>query len=233
MPSKKVSFVIPYFNCHWVTHAIESAQKQTYPLIEIVVVDDGSTDLTHYGVEKMAANDTRISWVRLPKNVGRSEARNIGNGVATGDLICVLDADDLAYPERAALTVKALSNADFVHGSCDYIDAIGTKLGTHYADVFNKSKAIKEGVNRMVHSTCGYRKEFALSNPYLGGDAAKLGLDDWCLQLSAAFSGAKMEHISTVIGAYRDIETGVSKTRDHAEVVKFKEDFIKKLEVSV
>ena len=226
----KASFVIPSYNsAAWLVHSVKSAQKQTYANLEIVVVDDGSTDSTENIMKFVAEKDARIKYIRLQKNVGRSEARNIANKEASGDIILVLDADDIAYPDRAALSAKALAHADFVHGSADVIDAIGTKLGVYRADVFNKEKAVKEGVNRIVHSTCAYRKELADKIPYLGGDAAKLGLDDWAFQLEVAFSGAKMNHIENVIGAYRDIETGISKTRDQGLVVAFKRKFTEEL----
>lgn len=224
------SFVIPSYNsAAWLAHAVASAQKQTHPDIEIVVVDDGSTDSTQSVMRFMSDKDARIKYIRLEKNSGRSHARNIGNREASGEIILVLDADDIAYPERAALSVKALAKADFVHGSSDVIDAIGTKLGTHYADVFNLDKALKDGVNRMVHSSCAYRKELALRYPYPGDEAARLGLDDWSFQLAVATSGAKMEHIAPVVGAYRDIETGVSKTRDPGQVVAFKKAYTEAL----
>ena len=226
----KLSFVIPSYNsAAWLSHAIVSAQKQTHPNIEIVVVDDASTDSTQKFMEFICEKDARIKYLRLLKNLGRSAARNHGNKMATGDYIAVLDADDIAYPERAALTVKALQKADFVHGSCDYIDAIGTKLGTHYADVFSREKALREGVNRIVHSTCAYTKKLALRFPYEGAEAAKLGLDDYVFQLAVSASGAKMDHITQVVGAYRDIPSGVSKTRDHTAVVAFKKAYAEAL----
>ncbi len=222
------SFVIPSFNsAAWLSHAIISARKQDYSDLEIIVVDDASTDSTQKLMEFVAPNDTRIKYVRLEKNVGRSEARNIGNRLATGKFIMVLDADDIAYPDRAKLTAaKIKSGADFVHGSCDYIDAIGSMLGKHIADVFSLDKAVAEKVNRIVHSTSAYTKDVAMRYPYKDGEAARLGLDDWCMQLETAMGGAKFEHITQIVGAYRDIETGVSRRRDPAQVEAFKAAYL-------
>lgn len=226
----KVSFVIPSYNsAAWLAHAVKSCQKQTHPDVEIVVVDDGSTDSTQSLMRFLCDKDARINYIRLDKNSGRSHARNIGNREAKGDYICVLDADDIAYPERAELTAKALSKADFVHGSADVIDAIGTKMGTLYADVFNLDRAVKTKLNHMVHSTIGYRKELSLKFPYPGDEAARLGLDDWAFQLAVATSGAKMAHISSVVAAYRYIETGVSKTRDPKQVEAYKTSYLEAL----
>jgi glycosyltransferase involved in cell wall biosynthesis len=223
---KRVSFVIPYFNDHWVTHAIESAQKQTYGNVEIVVVDDGSTDQTWRGVSYMAESDKRIKFVRLAENVGRSEARNIGNAAASGDIICVLDADDCAYPDRAKLTVEKMKKADVVYGSADQMDLLGNKGGLYQADVFNLSNALREKQNKIVHSTMAYSKDLATRFKYRGGDISRLGIDDWCFQLELAQSGARFEHIHQPIGAYRENPSGISKTRDPKEVARVKDAFL-------
>lgn len=231
MKNLKASFVIPTFNsAAWVAHAVNSAQKQSYANLEIVVVDDGSTDSTKKVMEFMAEKDTRIKYVRLDKNMGRSYARNYGNTIASGDFLMVLDADDIAYPDRAKLTAEKISKgADFVHGSMDYIDCIGSMLGTHVADVFNLDRAVKEKLNRIVHSSCAYTKELSRRQIYVEGEASKLGLDDWAYQLAAATSGAKFDHITPVIGAYRDLDTGISKTRDPLAVEAFKAAYLESL----
>lgn len=231
MKSLKASFVIPAHNsAAWLAHAVQSAQKQTYANLEIVVVNDGSTDSTDHLMRHMRENDSRIVYLNLLSNYGRSFARNEGNKLASGDFIMVLDADDVAYPDRAKLTAEKIAKgAQFVHGSFDYIDAIGSMLGTHVAEVFNLDRAIKEKVNRIVHSSSAYTKELSLRNPYRGAEASKLGLDDWAFQLECALSGAKFEHITAKLGAYRDIETGISKSRDPQAVEAFKTAYLESL----
>lgn len=230
--SSKLSFVIPSYNCAtWLAHAVESCQKQSYADIEIVVVDDASTDSTQKLMSFLREKDKRIKYMRNPTNLGRSASRNFGNKMASGDFIAVLDADDIAYPDRARLTVDKLKKVDFVCGSCDYIDAVGNKLGTHIADVFNLDRALKEGMNRMVHSTCAYRKDLALKIPYRSGEFAELGLDDWAFQLEVALFGAKIDHIAPVIGAYRELQTAISKTRDREKVIALKKGFTEGIKV--
>lgn len=230
---KKVSFVIPTHNSSaWLPHAIESAQKQDYDNVEIVVIDDASTDSTRKILNFMAAKDSRIKAIRLEKNVGRSKARNIGNMESSGDYILVLDADDIAYPNRARLTADKLERCDFVNGSAEEIDAIGNIQGVYQAEVFNKDRAIREKMNRIVHSSCGYRREIAQKFKYPDGEPARLGLDDWQFQLEVALSGARMDIITPVIGAYRILNSGVSKTRDPKQVDTYKTEFLKALKVA-
>lgn len=224
---KKVSFVIPsYQSACWLAHAVESCRKQTYANVEIVVVDDASTDTTPQLMEFLSSKDKRINYIRLPKNVGRSEARNIGNKAATGDYLLVLDADDLAYPDRAKLTAEKLRHADVMYGSAEQMDILGNKGGIYQADVFNRERAVKEKLNRIVHSTLAYRKEIAEKFKYLG-EMSALGLDDWAFELELAFSGARFDFTPEVIGAYRENPAGISKTRDPKAVEAAKDAFLR------
>jgi succinoglycan biosynthesis protein ExoO len=109
-----VSVIIPvYNNAATIGRAIASAQGQTLRDIEIVVVDDASTDQTFDVLTKLAAADPRIKVVRLPKNLGAGGARNAALANATGDWIAVLDADDWFLPNRLEMLLKAakMSNA--------------------------------------------------------------------------------------------------------------------------
>lgn len=231
MSSPKVSFVIPTYNsAAWLAHAIESCRRQSYLNIEIVVVDDGSTDSTPKLME-FYESDKRVKYLRFTKNQGRSEARNFGNKHAAGQYLCVLDADDIAAPDRAKLTAAKLKGVDFVHGSCDYMDILGNKIGEHVAEVFNKERAIREGVNRMVHSTCAYTKDLADKIQYPSGKLSELGLDDWAFQVQVAMQGYKIDLIPQIVGAYRDLGTGVSKVRDQKKVIEAKNEFLEMLGV--
>lgn len=230
---KKISFVIPTYNSVlWLPHAVDSCLKQDYKDLEVVVVDDGSTDTTPEVMKFLAEKDNRINYIRLEKNGGRSKARNVGNDAAKGDYIAVLDADDVSYPNRAKLTVEKLAKADFVHGSCDFMDVLGNRVATHLADVFNLEKAMKDRLNYMVHSTIAYRKNLAKSLKYREGELSDLGLDDWAFQLEAATSGAKIDFILPVIGAYRDLASGISKQRPREKVEAAKEAFLESLKVT-
>lgn len=105
-----VSVVIPLYNgAHWVADAIRSVTAQTYPheLLEITVVDDGSTD-GGADVAAAALKDTDIaSRVIRTTNGGPSRARNLGWQRSSGDWIQFLDADDLIVPQKIRLQAEA------------------------------------------------------------------------------------------------------------------------------
>ena len=97
----KVTTVIPVHNREmFIARAIESANSQTYPTTEIIVVDDASTDATPRIVENLAKHLKNLVFIRSPENVGAAKARNIGAEIARGDLLAFLDFDDLWCPEK-------------------------------------------------------------------------------------------------------------------------------------
>jgi hypothetical protein len=103
-----VSIIIPAFNsAHLVSDAIASVLNQNYANVEIIVVDDGSTDHTGRVVQAIAAKDARVAY-EYQANQGLGGARNAGIARATGELIAFLDADDLFLPNKLSLQVQAL-----------------------------------------------------------------------------------------------------------------------------
>lgn len=101
----KVSVIIPVYNgARYLAAALESVLAQTYPLHEIVAVDDGSTDSSP---EVLRSFGTHLRIVRQD-NQGVAAARNAGLAHASGELICFLDQDDLWPADRTRLVVDAL-----------------------------------------------------------------------------------------------------------------------------
>lgn len=106
----KVSIIIPTYNRKKLLPAcIESVLHQTYRNLEIIVVDDASTDNT---AELFSATftDPRIRFIRLEKNVGVAGARNAGLDIMTGELFSVWDSDDILYPNAVAVCVEVFKN---------------------------------------------------------------------------------------------------------------------------
>jgi glycosyltransferase involved in cell wall biosynthesis len=120
----QVTVVIPCYNHGlWLTDAIKSVYAQTYQPIELVIVDDGSTDNTAAICKKWP--NLRYIW---QENTGLAAARNAGLAVASGTMICFLDADDLLIQDAIERGVDALkTNPDwaFVYGGCTMIDING------------------------------------------------------------------------------------------------------------
>lgn len=104
----RVSVIIPVFNAAAVIgNAVGSAQAQTQGEIEIIVVDDASTDDTAAVVERLVGGDERLRLVRMPRNGGPGAARNAGLDAARGEWIALLDADDSYHPQRLEALLAA------------------------------------------------------------------------------------------------------------------------------
>jgi glycosyltransferase involved in cell wall biosynthesis len=100
-----VSIIIPTFNYgRYVQDAVDSALAQTYPHVEVIVVDDGSTDDTK---EQLAPYGDRIRYV-YQDNQGLSAARNTGIRAARGEWISFLDSDDALHPRKTELQLQAM-----------------------------------------------------------------------------------------------------------------------------
>jgi glycosyltransferase involved in cell wall biosynthesis len=103
-----VSIVITNFNGEAFVHeAVESALRQAYPRVEVVVVDDGSTDGS---LRRLEAYDSRIALV-AKANGGQASAFNAGFAACHGGIVIFLDADDTLQPGAAARAVMTLADA--------------------------------------------------------------------------------------------------------------------------
>lgn len=105
--SQLVSIIIPCYNAApWIAATIESALAQTWPEIEIIVVDDGSTDQSREVIKRYAGPKVRTIF---QKNSGAAAARNAGLKPAQGDFIQFIDADDLISPGKISAQIRLLT----------------------------------------------------------------------------------------------------------------------------
>jgi glycosyltransferase involved in cell wall biosynthesis len=131
-----VSIIIPAFNAaRYIRQALNSVLAQTYPAIEVIVVDDGSSDATSAIVEEYVTSDARIQLVRQ-SNMGVGTARNTAIRKARGKYIAPLDADDFWLPEKLEKQVTRMeqcgSETGLVYCWSTLIDEEGEFLGLSY-----------------------------------------------------------------------------------------------------
>ena len=105
----KVSTIIPVFNRpDMIVSAVQSVLTQTYQQIEVIIVDDGSTDGTSAVLNQLQQRHQEIIKTLRQENSGPGAARNMGLQAATGEYIQYLDSDDVLHPEKFAHQVAAL-----------------------------------------------------------------------------------------------------------------------------
>ena len=115
---KQVSIIIPLYNAEvYIAEAISSVLNQSYPNIEIIVVDDGSTDNSASIVKNIQSEKIRLYRI---DNSGQCAASNYGISKAKGDYIKFLDADDILHPEHIEQQVKALNGSMDKLASCKW-----------------------------------------------------------------------------------------------------------------
>jgi glycosyltransferase involved in cell wall biosynthesis len=159
-----VTVLMTVYNAErFIGEALESIVNQTYKNLEIIVVDDGSSDKSYQIAKTYQVKDKRIKLLRLKENSGPSLASNVGIEKATGKFIARMDADDIALPDRIAKQVTyLLDNPDVVllGGQCILIDDRGRIVGekdfpvTHreiYQSLFN--------INPIQHPSCIINRE--------------------------------------------------------------------------
>jgi len=132
-----ISVIMPVYNAqraneHYLGDAMESIAAQTYRTLELIVVNDGSTDGTAAVVEEFIAAHPELSITFLHKdNGGQSSARNLGASHARGDWLAWLDQDDLWLPHRLQTVIPYLvEGVDLVYTDADTIDEDGAVVLT-------------------------------------------------------------------------------------------------------
>ena len=132
-----VSIIIPAYNCaEYIEETVASAMASTYPHIEIIITNDGSTDSTAVVIDQVAAKNPLVKAFNQI-NKGVSATRNFCISKASGKYILPLDADDLISTDYIEKAVEALSkndNVKIVYGKADFF---GDRTGDWNLPDFN------------------------------------------------------------------------------------------------
>lgn len=236
MKPPRASFVIPAFNAEaYLAQTILSCRGQSIKEIEIIVVNDGSTDGTRELVQWHEKEDSRVKLIDWEENRGRSAARNAGNAFAQSPVIFALDADDISLRNRVrdSLLHFQMKNVDVLYGPFQVIDENDNVIGTQSAGEFNLELARKHKLNGIGHSTMAYRKGVTLNVQYDEGEFSRLGLDDWKFQWDCVLRGYKFGFTKTALSKYRIYQLPNNSygsvtefRRDSKEVERLKDEYI-------
>lgn len=136
MPSPLVTVICLCFNhSRFVVEAIQSVLNQTYANIQLIIVDDCSTDNSVEIIKQLVSKHPSIEFLPLPSNLGNCKAFNRGLALAKGEFLIDLAADDLLLPTRIEMGVNALQQAGQEYGvhfsDAELISETGERLGLH------------------------------------------------------------------------------------------------------
>lgn len=111
----QISVIVPIYNAElYLSKCIESLINQDYTALQIILVDDGSTDNSHAIAEQYAKQDSRIEVYSHSSNQGQSAARNTGLRYATGEFVSFVDADDYVDMDFYTYMLQHIGNLDCV-----------------------------------------------------------------------------------------------------------------------
>lgn len=212
-----VTVLLPCFNAmKFLPLALESIRNQTYSNLEIICIDDGSSDNTWDYIRQCSELDARIVPVKNDRNLKLIATLNKGVGLASGEFIARMDADDIAFPERIEKSIEVLLNhpdVDLVCPLCINIDEHGkvisknivrnrTKVGNFFASFF---------YTPVGHPEVMVKTEVLKKNPYSTSDDA-LHTEDYELWCRLLHNGYNIINIDTPLQYFRINSNSVSNT---------------------
>ncbi len=164
MQMPRISIIIPVYNVeNYIRTCIESILIQTYPYFELILIDDGSSDLSPKIIDEYGAKDPRLKVIHQ-KNKGVSIARNVGIEQAQSPWICFIDSDDWVEPnyiENFITAVKQKENNTCIYQGIlfDYDNKIPNEPFFQYDNIsFNISSKGKIAQYKLLHNGCPYGK---------------------------------------------------------------------------
>ena len=134
---EKISVIVPVYNeSQYIFDCIESIRTQTYTNIEIIVVDDASTDASLRLCEEISKKDNRIAVLAHEKQLGVAAARNTGLSAATGEFVIFVDGDDLIDKNMLEILKKAseINKADIAVCDFSYVYDSDIRRKSKYAN---------------------------------------------------------------------------------------------------
>lgn len=209
-----VSVIVPCFNAEQtIKTALGSLVAQSWKNLEIIVVDDCSTDKTALVVEKLAAVYPQVTLIKQTKNSGAYSSRNLGLAVANGSFITTHDADDWSHPQKIQLQVEYLFKNKPVVGVCTQWVRATSKLN------FEHNWRLNPRLIHWSHSSFLFRRgvfeELGYWDTVLaGGDTEYI----WRVESHYGFNSVKKIHTEVPLAFALDDEK--SLTRNKATHIK-------------
>lgn len=214
---KKVSVIIPCYNQgKYVEEAINSVINQTYSNIEIICINDCSTDNSSEIITELCKKYKNIVFLDEKENLGVVKARNKAISIAQGEYILPLDADDTIEPSYIEKAVKILEENPKIGIVYCNAKLFGDIDEIWNLEDFDKSKIIFE--NQIFNSALFRKSDFTKIGGYK--DYMSIGYEDWDLWLSFIEKGFEVYKINEILFNYRQHNID---SRNKTAILKYKQ----------
>lgn len=214
----KITVIIPTYNsAKYIKEAVDSALSQTYKDIEIIVVDDGSTDNTKDVLKKYIDNG-KIRYI-YQANGGPASARNKGINNSSGEFIAFLDADDIWFPDKLKKQIPLFNNSDIglVYSDMEFF---GDKFKYCYYSEILKRKMLKGYVyknlileNFIPTSSVVIKRRILYDVGFFNEDRKLFAVEDYDLWLRIT-KKYKVDFINELLVKYRIHSHKISGSRN-------------------
>jgi len=226
MKNPLVTVLISSYNQReYIESAITSVVNQDYPKIEIIVIDDSSTDGSQELIKKISSEfgARQIDMIFKSKNEGNVYCRNIGLSEAAGEYVCFLDGDDIYLPQKISTQVSYMeSNKDWMF-SCHDVEVFNSANGKSiffYSERYGAGKGTaSELISKGMYIQFGsimFRKKYISNHRF---DTQLYMGEDWLFTIDVLMAGnRKFSYMDEVLSKYRRHTT--NKTLNWEEKIR-------------
>lgn len=211
----KISIIVPVYNTEkYLHHCIDSILAQTFTDIELLLIDDGSTDKSGKICDEYAEKDSRVR-VYHKENGGVSSARNLGLDKAVGEYIGWVDSDDCIEQEMFEQLVGALKNENCDIAYCDFCSFSQTYCMPHYNQ---KEQFLTDYFRIPVNSLCCtlIRHQLYLANHIRFDDNNNYG-EDLLVTSQLYYFSKGCVHVPDVLYHYTENPNSISHTENYGK----------------
>jgi glycosyltransferase involved in cell wall biosynthesis len=208
-----ISVIIPTYNSErYISECLNSVINQTYSNLEIIVVDDGSTDNTNVIVNSVM--DYRIKYF-YKENGGVASARNLGITKSTGLFIAFLDSDDFWHKEKLERQIKLMADYDFVYCNHNTIDKNGIEMEYKLPCPISGRDDIKKAIlsSNTITGSCStvFMKKVVLDKVGLFNSNLRIG-EDWEYWAKVVWNEFKIGFIEENLAVLRSQNNSIQYT---------------------
>lgn len=229
MKGSLVSIIVPIYNVdQYLSECLDSIVKQTYTNLEIILVDDGSTDQCYEIAHGYEIRDSRIILLRK-ENGGAASAKNLGLNTAKGKYVALVDSDDYLDEKYIEILVNAIEQNDAEIAVCSYYECYVDQKYEHKVSNSLTKYTEKQYLEHFLNEwTCGiawnkiFKKNLLKNVRYEEGHK----IDDEFFTYKAVLNSKNIVEIPVSLYYYRIRKTGIMRSSTREHIIKDKIDYL-------